>query len=205
MYQSRATPVRRVYREAMGSDPRDRPAPGRLELVRAFVNTLDLDKSSDALADHPAAAKWLHAAELLPAGVAVDPKEWRQIVRVREALRAVLVANAEAGRADEAVDVLNRVAGDAGLVVRLTGPGTAAPVVASRGVDGALGELVAIALEAIAAGTWTRLKACPSSTCHWAFYDSSRNRSSRWCDMRVCGNRAKRQALRHRRAGKGTG
>jgi predicted RNA-binding Zn ribbon-like protein len=205
MYQSRATPVRRVYREAMTSDPRDRPAPGRLELVRAFVNTLDLDKSSDALADPPAAAKWLRAAELLPAGVAVEPKEWRQIVRVREALRAVLVANAEAGRADEAVDVLNRVAGDAGLVIRLTGPGTAAPVVASHGVDGALGELMAIALEAIAAGTWTRLKACPSSTCHWAFYDSSRNRSSRWCDMRVCGNRAKRQALQHRRAGKGTG
>jgi predicted RNA-binding Zn ribbon-like protein len=189
----------------MAGDPRDRPAPGRLELVRAFVNTLDLDKSSDALADPPATATWLHAAKLLPPGAAVKPTEWRHIVGVREALRAVLVANAEAERADEAIDVLNGVAEDAGLVVRLTGPGTAAPVVTARGVDGALGELMAITLEAIAAGTWARLKACPSSTCHWAYYDASRNCSSRWCDMRVCGNRAKRQALQHRRAGKGTG
>jgi predicted RNA-binding Zn ribbon-like protein len=193
-----------LYREAMARDPTERPAPGRLELVRAFVNTLDLDKSSDELADPGAAAKWLHETKLLPARATVGPKEWRRIVSVREALRAVLVANAESGRADEAVEVLNRVAQDAGLVVRLTGPSTAAPVVASRGVDGALGQLVAITLEAIAADTWTRLKACPASTCHWAFYDASRNRSSRWCDMQVCGNRAKGEALRHRRAAKGT-
>jgi len=27
--------------------------------------------------------------------------------------------------------------------------------------------------------------------CGWLFWDSSRNRSKRWCDMRDCGNRAK--------------
>ncbi len=34
-----------------------------------------------------------------------------------------------------------------------------------------------------------RIKICPN--CHWLYYDESRNRSRRWCDMSVCGNRAK--------------
>jgi predicted RNA-binding Zn ribbon-like protein len=33
------------------------------------------------------------------------------------------------------------------------------------------------------------------SNCHWLFVDRSRNRTRVWCDMRVCGNRAK--ARRH--------
>ncbi|MDX3973193.1 CGNR zinc finger domain-containing protein [Shinella sp.] len=40
-----------------------------------------------------------------------------------------------------------------------------------------------------------RLKICPN--CHWLFLDRSRNRSRAWCDMAVCGNRAK--ASRHYR------
>jgi predicted RNA-binding Zn ribbon-like protein len=34
-----------------------------------------------------------------------------------------------------------------------------------------------------------RLKACPA--CGWLFLDKSKNRSRAWCDMAVCGNRAK--------------
>lgn len=34
-----------------------------------------------------------------------------------------------------------------------------------------------------------RVKVCP--TCRWLFLDRSKNRSRRWCDMKVCGNRAK--------------
>lgn len=122
-----------------------------------------------------------------------------RIVRVREAFRVVLVANADGTTAGAAVDTLNRVAAEAGITMRLSGPDSMAPVVAASGVEGALGRLVAIAFEAIADRTWSRLKACPADTCHWAFYDASRNRSSRWCDMSICGNRAKREALRRRR------
>ena len=42
-----------------------------------------------------------------------------------------------------------------------------------------------------------RIKLCEGSTCAWAFLDNSRQRNRRWCDMSVCGNRAK--ASRHRR------
>ncbi|MBL0371255.1 CGNR zinc finger domain-containing protein [Rhizobium sp. KVB221] len=34
-----------------------------------------------------------------------------------------------------------------------------------------------------------RMKVCPN--CGWLFLDKSRNRSRNWCDMAVCGNRAK--------------
>src|ERR687886_170562 len=37
--------------------------------------------------------------------------------------------------------------------------------------------------------------------CHWVFYDRSRNRSSTWCAMSVCGNRTKTRRYRSRAAG----
>ena len=36
-----------------------------------------------------------------------------------------------------------------------------------------------------------RLKKCGSDTCGWLFLDTTRSGTRRWCDMRVCGNRAK--------------
>jgi predicted RNA-binding Zn ribbon-like protein len=38
---------------------------------------------------------------------------------------------------------------------------------------------------------------CEAPDCAWLFLDQSRNRSRRWCDMKVCGNRQK--ARRHYR------
>jgi predicted RNA-binding Zn ribbon-like protein len=52
---------------------------------------------------------------------------------------------------------------------------------------------------AAADGTWERAKACRADDCRWAFYDQSRNRSARWCDMAVCGNRTKVRAYRAKR------
>jgi predicted RNA-binding Zn ribbon-like protein len=46
-----------------------------------------------------------------------------------------------------------------------------------------------------------RVRECASGTCRWLFLDRSRNRSRRWCDMKVCGNRDK--ARRHYRKTKG--
>jgi predicted RNA-binding Zn ribbon-like protein len=56
-----------------------------------------------------------------------------------------------------------------------------------------------IVLIARADGSFARLKACPHKACGWAFYDISRNRSSQWCSMRICGNRTKGEVFRRRR------
>ena len=67
------------------------------------------------------------------------------------------------------------------------------------GVDGAIGRLLAIFERSQCDGTRERMKGCPDLECGWAFYDWSKNRSATWCDMAVCGNRAKARAYRERR------
>lgn len=42
---------------------------------------------------------------------------------------------------------------------------------------------------------------CASDTCLWLFLDRTRNHARRWCDMKVCGNRAKVRQHRQRRKG----
>jgi predicted RNA-binding Zn ribbon-like protein len=39
-----------------------------------------------------------------------------------------------------------------------------------------------------------RLRRCGGDKCTWLFIDQSKNHSRRWCDMKVCGNRAKSRA-----------
>jgi predicted RNA-binding Zn ribbon-like protein len=51
-----------------------------------------------------------------------------------------------------------------------------------------------------AGGTWGRLKACRNEACRWIFYDASKNRSGRWCDMQLCGARHKMRAYRGRKS-----
>ena len=43
----------------------------------------------------------------------------------------------------------------------------------------------------------TRIGYCPS--CEWLFYDTTRNRSRRWCDMEDCGSRHKSLNYYHRK------
>ncbi len=48
------------------------------------------------------------------------------------------------------------------------------------------------------------VRECASERCLWLFLDRTRNHKRRWCDMKVCGNRAKvRQYRKRRRAEKG--
>ncbi len=53
--------------------------------------------------------------------------------------------------------------------------------------------------ELVLAGDAARLKRCAEHACAWVFWDVSKNRSRRWCSMRVCGNRnkARRFAAKH--------
>jgi predicted RNA-binding Zn ribbon-like protein len=42
----------------------------------------------------------------------------------------------------------------------------------------------------------TRIRHCPS--CNWLFYDNTKNKSRRWCDMQDCGSRDKSLRYYHR-------
>ena len=88
---------------------------------------------------------------------------------------------------------------DEGRLTLRFGSDGAELVAAAPDVNGALAALVGIVATSMAEGTWPRMKACREDACGWAFYDRSRNRSSTWCHMSVCGNRAKTRAYRERR------
>lgn len=181
----------------------DNSAPGRLELVRGFINTLDREargrlREVDPAEDRTEVRRWLHEQGLITDDVA--DAELDRAIEVRERLRELAFANHDDVEPDPAVlDDLNAAAKGALLVVEF-GPRGAELVPASgRGVEAALGTLLGIVAEAMTGGTWSRLKACAKDTCRWAFYDKARNRSGRWCDMAVCGNRVKATNFRRRR------
>ena len=44
----------------------------------------------------------------------------------------------------------------------------------------------------------SRIRACGALDCGWWFVDDTKNRSRRWCDMKICGNREKIRRFRAR-------
>jgi predicted RNA-binding Zn ribbon-like protein len=172
-------------------------APGELELVRQFVNTNDIDDGIETFASPEDLRRWLSEHDLEAAGE-LGEQELERAIDLREALRALLLANSGEPLEAGAVEALNDSARQVKLSVRFEPDGGSALAPETTGVDGALGAILAIVYRSMAEGTWPRLKACRADTCQWAFYDTSKNRSAHWCTMRVCGNRAKARTYRKR-------
>lgn len=179
-------------------DPGSKPAPGDLLLVQVFVNSRDLESGRDELRDPEAARRWLAAAGL-PADGPLDEEGRLRLIEVREALRAVLMANAGDPLDPQALETLNRAASQAPLVVGFGADGRSRLEPVSAGLPAAIGRMLGIVAASMAQGTWARLKVCRKDSCRWAFYDHSKNHSGAWCSMSVCGNRVKTTAYRRRR------
>jgi predicted RNA-binding Zn ribbon-like protein len=173
------------------------PTPGLLEVVQPFVNTNDLE-GTDELDRPEALREWLTARGLLDPSADVGERDVVRAQQLREAIRGLLVANAGGSGDPDAVDVLNRAAADAHLVVSFNADGSTTLSPTVTGVTGALGRILAVVHDAEAEGTWSRMKACRKHSCRWAFFDQSKNRSRTWCAMSVCGNRVKAQTYRER-------
>jgi predicted RNA-binding Zn ribbon-like protein len=171
-----------------------------LNLVRDFVNSADLEEQCDELSDARGLVRWFAGHRLAAARARARNADAADARAVREALRELLRAN-NGVVVDEAAAAatLDAAALRAGLAVRFeAGAIRLAP--RERGVQGALGNVLAAAAEAMADGSWQRLKACRSDTCRWAFVDNARNRSRQGCSMSVCGNRQKARVFRERHA-----
>ena len=179
-----------------------KPAPGDLEVLQGFVNTVDFMEETEDLSDPEALERWLVHYKLMDSGGPLTSADLDQALRVREALRNVLIAGNGGELDPAAVATLNTAAKTAELLVRFDPADGGARLEPVRsGVDGAIGRLLAIVERAQCDGTWERLKGCPDLDCRWAFYDWSKNRSATWCSMESCGNRAKARAYRERHRG----
>lgn len=162
-------------------------APGALESIRELLNTWlipnDTRLPTDRFDDYRRRRR-------------LRPRDAAMLRALRDDLRAVVERSSEA-------EVLT------GWIDRLG----VRPVVEDAGVRfhhqaGPAGDALVTVLDAIAAGSWPRLKACPD--CRWVFYDHTRSATKRWClmnasgpDGRGCGNiaKARRHRARQRAAG----
>ena len=166
------------------------PAPGRLALVQRFANTVDREHGREVLHSPQALRTILVELGLLDRDASVGVRELEAAHDLRDRIQALALANNGIPTDAEL---------EAELVVRVDDEGAVLEPV-RHDVHGALAQLVGIVYTAMADGTWTRLKACRAESCHWLFYDRSRNHSAVWCSMAVCGNRTKTASYRARRS-----
>src|ERR1700735_2245286 len=175
--------------------------PHNLQLVIDFVNTLDVEDAEDRISTPAELAQWLRDHGLVGGDApALAASQLSAATELREAIRSVLLAHTHGERDDQAGAELERAAERGQLSVRFGPDGSVDISPRAAGYDGILAQVLVPATYAALDGTWQRVKACNGEDCLEAFYDHSRNRSGRWCDMAVCGNREKVRAYRSKRA-----
>lgn len=175
------------------------PAPERLRIVQAFLNSVDLEDDVEAFSTREGLRSWIVAHGLARSELEITGRDRERAILLREGLRDVLGAHGgdpvPAGTRDRVNTVLEGVS----LAVEFTGN---VPELRSTGsgIDSVFGQLAAIVYTASIDGTWRRLKTCRNDACRWAFYDSSKNHSGAWCSMAVCGSKDKARTYRKRQA-----
>jgi predicted RNA-binding Zn ribbon-like protein len=173
-----------------------------------LVNTEAVDAHGDRLEllpDWTAVVDWAQAADLTDTDVARqcraagDGRERTLLAwfrRLRSSLRNVL----ESGDDEAATAALDEEV--AAVSVRLSFRPDRhrheLPLDAPGPIERLRLALAATALDATRLDR-SRIRRCSSPRCVLLFYDTTKNRSRRWCDMAACGNRAKVNA-HYRRA-----
>jgi predicted RNA-binding Zn ribbon-like protein len=179
------------------------------------VNTDDVRRGIrvDVLRDFEWLVRWLDAGGVLdaeraagirrraqqqPAGAAAALVDAR---RIRASLRALAERgqHSEQIRADalqEINRVLGRSAGTRRVEGREDGSFARAFVPVGDAFAGLMIPVVESAADALVQGELARVRRCADPRCPRVFFDSTRNGRRRWCDMSVCGNRAKAARFR---------
>lgn len=163
-------------------------------------------------ADHVVA--WAQHAGIIGAGGAralrrqiARPRTAADLLRRTRELRDLLAAVGTALAAGAAprpllLARLARIHARALAHARLTlsGPGFAWRWDAARApVEAIVGPVALSAVEVMTHAQRTRIKRCAGEHCGWLFLDTTKNNRRRWCEMEVCGNRAKQRRLAARR------
>jgi AcrR family transcriptional regulator/predicted RNA-binding Zn ribbon-like protein len=206
------TDLARLVPDVVRRDVRPAGSPQAHRLV-AFLNSAHLPDGDDQLADDRAGTwlgQWLtDAGAVAPAGLVAPAAAPAELLALREGLRQLAAVNCGAQADSTIVAEAEAVLRRAPLLVDLAGGGRPRLTTADDAADSAADDAahacrlaIAVAVDAYlalrAGGEWPRVKVCSSPDCRWAFVDSTRNRSRRWCDMAGCGNRAKNRTWRRR-------
>jgi predicted RNA-binding Zn ribbon-like protein len=186
------------------------------ERVLGFVNTLSARPTAtpverllsyDALVhwaqeqrviSAPAAERLLSQARRHPHQAALALTRAREL---REALHA-LMASFDAGRepAPSVLETISAFVASAYAHGRLVPHDGALQWVSSADdeVDRVGWEIARAAGRLVVSHRLGRVRPCAAGDCGWWFVDDTKNRSRRWCDMKICGNREKIRRFRKR-------
>lgn len=175
------------------------PAPGRLGIVQAFLNSVDIEGETEAFGTVGGLRDWIVAHDLAGSDLRVTEQDRERAILLREGLRDLLAAHTGEPVPANARDRVDAALAGVSLSVRFADDAPCLHSSAS-GIDGVFGQLAAIIHTASIDGTWRRLKTCRNDVCRWAFYDASKNHSGTWCSMAICGSKHKARSYRKRQA-----
>jgi len=189
------------------------------ELCLDFANTLDCrptEEPRELLTVYDDLVRWSVQAKALTPRVARrlretarrHPRQASTVLRrarsLREAMFEIFSASARGGAAPAAsLSVLNQHLRDVLGRLRLTRNGSDYrwEWEDEDVLDRMLWPVARSAAELLTSDRLHRVRVCSAEDCDWLFLDHSKNRSRRWCDMTVCGNRNKvRRFRREQRA-----
>jgi predicted RNA-binding Zn ribbon-like protein len=199
----------------MGDVSRSVPKPFKLyagDPALELVNTLDLRfaaKAEDWLPAYGDLLRFTTQLQLLSVEQArklarsVDEKDGQRVLastlELREGLAAVVYAWLDGGKAPAGqVEILEKHFHAAALHRRLRGEVTHLVWIwpgVEQQAELPLWKLAQAAADLVVSKDAARIKECGDPTCRWLFFDTSKNHTRRWCDMKTCGNRMK--ARRH--------
>lgn len=192
------------------------------ELCLDLANTLDsrpTEEPRELLGDYDDLVRWSVQAKILTPRAArrLHRKAARHGRRAAAALRRArslreaifeLFAASARGEApsDAALDSLNECLPDALGRLRLAreGSGYSWAWDDRDALDTMLWPVIRSAAELLTSERLDRVRVCSAEDCDWLFVDRSKNRSRRWCDMTVCGNRRKVRRFRQVQRASGT-
>jgi predicted RNA-binding Zn ribbon-like protein len=170
-----------------------------------LVNTYAVDAHGDPLElapDWSALVSWARAAGLIDAElaeqcIATGDRRARVVLawfrRLRSALRTVL----ESVDGREAAAALDAAVAEIPVRLTYSPAGADLPVDTRNPLERMRLAIATAALDAPRLDR-SRVRRCGSERCALLYFDTTRNHSRRWCDMAVCGNRAKASGHYHR-------
>ncbi|WP_330184249.1 ABATE domain-containing protein [Nocardia sp. NBC_01503] len=167
-------------------------------LALDFIGTVKSrrDRFEDTLETPADLDAWAIEANLLDTAPHTDATELERSTRLREATWRMALA-VIAGETIAAADrrLVNEIALGALPGVELTADGD---VQRSGTGESVLAAIARSAIELIGGADRNRVRECGREDCTRLYVDTSRAGSRRWCDMTICGNRAKSAAFRAR-------
>jgi predicted RNA-binding Zn ribbon-like protein len=173
-----------------------RGTPLRQEHLRQWENLL-------AWAAHAGVIEASQRQVFAPSPPSATQEALTRALALREALHRIfraLIAGESPPAA--AFTVLNRTLAEAMAAAEILPAGTGYRW-AWRAEDGRpmrlLWPVARSAAELLTGPLLARVKYCPGEGCGWLFLDRTRNGTRRWCEMEVCGSRAKMRRYHQRR------